>query len=137
MSSRLLTSLLLLLAVEYSGVLLAVIADLVSGVRRARREGHPCTSRGLRRTVAKVSSYFLALFCLTVIDSMIVASVVVLSACGSVNLSPFPWLTTLGSASLVLIEAKSITENSPHRSRIIEALRLFAGLVKRCRDLRN
>ena len=103
MSSRLLTSLLLLLAVEYSGVLLSVIADLVSGVRRARREGHPCTSRGLRRTVAKVSSYFLALFCLTVIDSMIVASVVVLSACGSVNLSPFPWLTTLGSASLVLI----------------------------------
>ena len=59
------TSLLIILFVQYAGVLLAVLADLVSGLRRARREEVRCTSRGLRRTVAKLSSYYLALFCKT------------------------------------------------------------------------
>lgn len=39
MTSRFISSVLVLLCVEYSGVLLSVLADLVSGVRRARREG--------------------------------------------------------------------------------------------------
>ena len=125
------TSLLIILFVQYAGVLLAVLADLVSGLRRARREEVRCTSRGLRRTVAKLSSYYLALFCLTVVDVMAVTSIIALDAMGRDTIPAFPYLTTLGSLSLALIEAKSIVENSPHRTDIFNALRLLADMMRK------
>ena len=125
------TSLLIILFVQYAGVLLAVLADLVSGLRRARREEVRCTSRGLRRTVAKLSSYYLALFCLTVVDVMAVTSIIALDAMGRDTIPAFPYLTTLGSLSLALIEAKSIVENSPHHTDIFNALRLLAGMMRK------
>lgn len=125
------SSLLIILFVQYAGVLLAVLADLVSGLRRARREEVRCTSRGLRRTVAKLSSYYLALFCLTVVDVMAVTSIIALDAMGRDTIPAFPYLTTLGSLSLALIEAKSIVENSPHRTDIFNALRLLAGMMRK------
>ena len=125
------TSVLIIVSVQYSGVLLAVLADLVSGIRRARREHRECTSRGLRRTVAKLSSYYLALFCLTVVDVMAVTAILALDAMGRYTIPAFPYLTTLGSVSLALIEAKSIVENSPHRTDLFNALRLLAGLVRK------
>ena len=133
MTSRFISSVLVLLCVEYSGVLLSVLADLVSGVRRARREGQSCTSRGLRRSVAKLSSYFLSLFCLTVVDGMIVAAIITLPSLGKSFLPPFPYLTTVGAVSLVLIEAKSIAENSPHRARLAEALHVFMSILRKGR----
>lgn len=114
-----------LLAVEYLGILLAVVADLVSGLRKSRSEGRPCSSRGLRRSVAKLSSYYLALFCLTVVDGIAVAALVTFASLGRQLIPPFPYLTTVGSLSLALIEAKSIAENSPHRTDILSALRLI------------
>ena len=125
------TSLFIILFVQYAGVLLAVLADLVSGLRRARREEVRCTSRGLRRTVAKLSSYYLALVCLTVVDVMAVTSIIALDAMGRDTIPAFPYLTTLGSLSLALIEAKSIVENSPHRTDIFNALRLLAGMMRK------
>lgn len=131
MTSCNLSSLLTLLAVEYLGIFLAVLADLVSGLRKARREGHTCSSRGLRRSVAKLSSYYLALFCLTVVDVIAVAALVTLAGLGRQLLPAFPYLTTLGSVSLALIEAKSIAENSPHRTDILSALRLIIRSLSR------
>ena len=132
MSSHTFSSLLALLVVEYLGIFLAVSADLVSGLRKARRDGRPCTSRGLRRTVAKLSSYYLALFCLTVVDGMIIAALVTFAGLdgAATALPPFPYLTTLGAFSLALIEARSIAENSPHRTDIFSALRLLSTLWK-------
>lgn len=132
MSSHTFSSLLALLVVEYLGIFLAVSADLVSGLRKARRDGRPCTSRGLRRTVAKLSSYYLALFCLTVVDGMIIAALVTFAGLdgAATALPPFPYLTTLGALSLALIEARSIAENSPHRTDIFSALRLLFTLWK-------
>lgn len=131
MTLHTLTSVLIIVSVQYSGVLLAVLADLVSGIRRARREHRECTSRGLRRTVAKLSSYYLALFCLTVVDVMAVTAILALDSKGRSTIPAFPYLTTLGSVSLALIEAKSIVENSPHRTDLFNALRLLAGLVRK------
>lgn len=131
MTLHTLTSVLIIVSIQYSGVLLAVLADLVSGVRRARREQRPCTSRGLRRTVAKLSSYYLALFCLTVVDVMAVTAILALDAMGRATIPAFPYLTTLGSVSLALIEAKSIVENSPHRTDLFNALRLLGSLMSK------
>lgn len=130
MNHHFLSSLLILLSVEYLGVLLAVLADLVSGLRRAQRENRPCSSRGLRRTVAKLSSYYLAMFCLSVVDSIMIVAVITLEELGRSTIEPFPYLTTFGSLSLALIEAKSIAENSPHRTDIFDALKFLSSLFR-------
>ncbi len=130
-ASHLLGSIFGLLAIEYAGVVLAVLADLVSGLRRARREGRVCSSRGLRRSVAKLSSYFLALFCLSVVDGMIIMAVITLADMGRESVPPFPYLSTVGALSLALIEARSIAENSPHRTDFFNALRVLMGILKR------
>ena len=131
MSLHTLTSVLIIVSIQYSGVLLAVLADLVSGIRRARREQRQCTSRGLRRTVAKLSSYYLALFCLSVVDAMVVTSILALDSMGRSTIPAFPYLTTLGALSLALIEVKSIVENSPHRTDLFNALRLIGTLLRK------
>lgn len=133
MTHNALSSLLLLLAVEYLGILIAVLADLVSGLRKARRDGIACTSGGLRRTVAKLSSYYLAIFCLTVVDGITVSALLTLADMGQPTIPAFPYLTTLGSLSLALIEAKSIAENSPHSTDFLTALRILTSLIKRFR----
>ncbi len=122
---------LILLVTEYTGVTLTIIADLVSGLRKSWREGKRCTSRGLRRTVRKLISYYLALFSLTVVDVMVISATLVYAAGGnSPAIPPFPFLTTFGALSLALIEIISICENSPHRSRFRRAFELLDRLRK-------
>ena len=119
MNHHFLSSLLVLLSVEYLGVLLAVLADLVSGLRRARRENRPCSSRGFRRVA-----------CLSVVDAMIITAIVTLDELGRASLPPYPYLSTLGALSLALIEARSIAENSPHSTDIFNALKLLSQLFR-------
>ena len=114
---------------EYLGVTLAVIADLASGLRKSRREGETCSSRGLRRTVSKLSSYYLLLLCLSVNDGMALVAIVSLQELGQVTVPPFPWLTSAGALSLALIEVISIVENSPHRPDIIQSVGLLLRLL--------
>lgn len=128
--SKVMVTVMCVMTVEYVGVLAAVVADLVSGIRKSRREGRECRSRGLRRTVSKLSSYYLALFCLSVIDVMVIASVVALQSLGKPTVEPFPYLTSVGAISLAMIEAKSIVENSPHSLRLLDALDLLRKLRK-------
>ena len=119
------------MAAEYVGVGVAVMADLVSGVRKARREGDSCSSRGLRRTVSKLTSYYLLLFCLSVVDGMALAAIVTLDTLGHPTIPPFPWLTSAGALSLALIEVVSIVENSPHRLPLLQSMKLLLRLLKR------
>ena len=119
------------MAVEYVGVTMAVVADLVSGIRKARSEGDPCTSRGLRRTVSKLTSYFLLMFCLSVVDGMMLVALVTLRSAGHDLPAPFPWLTTAGALAMAFIELLSILENSPHRLPILRSLSILLSLFRR------
>ena len=70
-----LMSILGLVVGEYVLVLLAVLADLISGVRKAKKRGEATRSKALRRTVDKIARYYNVLFALTVIDAMQIAGV--------------------------------------------------------------
>ena len=109
---RKLVMVLVLVAVDYVCVLLAVLADLRSGLMRARREGKRRSSRGYRRTVEKAGRYYVTLMAMTVIDGMVVGSVVFLWLTGGPELPPLPVFTSMGALGLCLIELKSIYENS-------------------------
>ncbi len=107
--------LLALIAIDYTGVLAAILADLRSGLLKARRRGEKRTSRGLRRTVEKASRYYVTLFAMTVIDAMTIASLAYLRAVGAWSLPLFPLFTTIGAVGLCVIELKSIYENSQEK----------------------
>lgn len=102
----------------YVGVLLAVFADLVSGVRKARQRGEARTSAALRRTVDKLVRYYNALFAMTVIDAMQMAAVVYLRYFEEISLLPvFPVFTLIGAVGEALIELKSIYEKAEQKEK--------------------
>lgn len=124
---------LILLFAEYSGVAVTILADLVSGLRKSRREGRKLTSRGLRRSVRKLASYYLTLFSLSIVDAMVMIASVVYNQSGhTFPVATFPFLTTLGAVSLALIEIKSICENSPHS----DIFRQAADIARRLRGIK-
>ena len=94
-----LRALLVVLAILYSCVFLAVLIDLFFGVRRAKRLKIARTSLGYRRTISKLTSYFGLMFMLTMAD--IAASV----------LFHMPYFSVIGSIGIVAVEAKSVFEN--------------------------
>ncbi len=103
---------------EYIMVLLAVIADLVSGIRKAHQRGEATHSKALRRTVDKISRYYNALFALTVIDGMQIGGITYLRMIeGFDSLPSFPIFTLLGALGIALIEVKSIYEKADEKTR--------------------
>ena len=73
-TSKTLLWLLTMLLIDYAAVIIAVVIDLRSGLRRARREGQPLTSGGYRRSVDKCLRYLLTLMAFTTVDAMILFS---------------------------------------------------------------
>lgn len=122
---------LILVAVEYAGVLIAVMLDLWSGVRKARRAGERCTSSGLRRTVGKLGAYYLALTGLTLVDAMAVTALLILRSGTGLSYPAFPFLTLLGALGLALIEVKSIYESSDRKADFTRAIEMLSDLASR------
>lgn len=124
----------LLLAVgEYALVLCAVLADLASGLRKARARGEARRSKALRRTVEKLSTYYNALAALTVIDAMQIAAVLYMRvACGYSGVPLLPAMTLLGSIGIAIIEVKSIYEKADEKEQrhFEEAARLLTQYLK-------
>ena len=115
-NSKLAVSLIFALS-EYLLVLLSVIADLISGLRKAKRRGEARRSKALRRTVDKVCRYYNALFALSVIDAMQIIAVLYLQAVNGFEIPVAPVFTFLGSICIALIEVKSIHEKAEEKEQ--------------------
>ena len=102
-----------LMFLEYLLVLIAVLADLVSGVRKAKKMGVARRSKAFRRTVDKLARYYNALFALSIVDAMQLLAIAYLRAVESLDSLPlFPLFTLLGAIGIALIELKSIFEKA-------------------------
>lgn len=123
---------LLLMLGEYVMVLFAVIADLVSGLRKAKMRGEARRSKALRRTVDKLCRYYNALFALSVIDVMQMAAIAYLRVTGTAQLPMLPAFTLLGAICIAIIEVKSIYEKASEKEQAEadEAARTLLRLIK-------
>lgn len=132
-----------LTAGEYLLVLFAILADLVSGLRKARKLGEARRSKALRRTVEKAATYYNALAALTIIDAMQIAAVIYLrAACGYENIPLFPILTLLGAIGIAIIEVKSIYEKSDEKEQknfddAAETILRYLKMINEKRHLNN
>lgn len=121
---------LLLVIIEYSGVLLAIVADLWSGLRKARLAKIPRTSRALRRTVDKIARYFNTLLALTILDGMIIAGVIYMQIANIASLPIIPIFSLLGAIALTSIEIKSICEKSEEKGDLSQAANTIKELLE-------
>lgn len=120
-----------IVVIDFTAVIAAVVIDLVSGLMKAGREGAKKTSKGLRRTVTKLTGYMMMMFSTSVLDGVLTTAVVYLRVAHGVDMPVLPAFTTLGALALCLIEGKSVVENTSRdedeRRRRLATLRRLLG----------
>lgn len=114
----------------YVLVLFAVMADLWSGVRKARRLKNVRTSEGYKRTIGKLGKYYNTLFALTIIDAMQCVGVWYLDNFYGYKIPILPIFSLVGAIGIGLIEIKSIYENREDKSEIDNIAKLASKLYE-------
>ncbi len=111
------------LLLAYSGVLMAMVVDLVSGIRKAKKMGIARTSAGYKMTCDKAVKYFLPMVCLTVIDLL------------TSMLVPVPVFTLAMVAWNVYCEFRSVMESTHQKHEIRDAQRTMQVVIKNRDDI--
>ena len=119
-----------LLFTEYILVLFAVVADLISGCRKAKQRGELRSSFGFRRTVDKLARYYIPLFALTVVDAMQMIVVGYLNGYHDYSIPLLPILTLFGAIGIGIIEIKSILEKAEDKVKFERVGQLAGDIVK-------
>lgn len=102
---------------EYLLVLMAVLADLWSGIRKARQRGEARRSEALRRTVAKLGQYYNVMLSLTVVDAMQLGLMCYVRVACQWNAPILPVFTVFGALGIAAIEVKSIYEKAEQKTQ--------------------
>lgn len=100
-----LTTKLELVMIMWVIVLIAIVIDLISGLRKATLLGEIHTSYGFRRTVSKMVQYY-GLLCFAFMFDVLSSLVL-----------PLSYFSMLASFFLVFIEAKSVLEKAQDKDR--------------------
>lgn len=99
----------------YIEVFIMILADLWSGVRKAKLRGEVRSSFGYKKTIDKIARYYNALIALTVIDAMQMGGVWYLDGYYGWSIPIFPVVTLLGALGISLVELKSIYEKADEK----------------------
>ncbi|MGV4535540.1 phage holin family protein [Ornithobacterium rhinotracheale] len=108
-------------------VLVAMIVDLIYGVRKAKALGEARTSEGYRRTINKFVFYYSMMSFALMFDFLDVITPVILPH----PLPLIPLFSILGAVALVLTEVKSVYEKAEDKLRrktdrsVEELIRIF------------
>ncbi len=125
-----------MMVLEYVLVLVAVLADLWSGLRKAKMRGEARRSEALRRTVKKVAQYYNVLMALTVVDLMQMGLVMYVRLSCLWNVPLVPLFTVIGAIGIAAIEVKSIFEKSEEKQQrdYREAMKMFANVLLKIQE---
>ena len=119
----------------YILVLFAILADLWSGVRKAKKNGIARSSYGYKRTLDKVARYYNVLIALTIVDAMQMGSVWYLDVYYSWKVPLFPFITLIGAIGVCLIEIKSIYEKAEDKVRIENVANMAGKIITNKKDI--
>lgn len=99
----------------YIEVFIMILADLWSGVRKAKIRGEVRSSYMYKKTIDKIARYYNALIALSVIDVMQMGGVWYLDGYYDWSIPIFPIVTLLGALGISLVELKSIYEKADEK----------------------
>ena len=108
---------LIIIAVVYLFVMVAIFLDLWAGIRKAKAIGEFRSSYGLRKTVGKIGDYYNMLFVVTIIDALQMLLVMLLNYHTNTLLPILPFLTFGGGIFACVIEGKSIVRNTEEQGQ--------------------
>lgn len=111
------------IGLAYGCVLIAMLIDLISGIRKAKLCHQATTSTGLKKTAEKARKYFTPMVILTVIDIML---------CMHIKI---PVFTFVWAAFLCFCEFKSVAEKSWQKAELREAANTMNVIIKNKEDL--
>jgi Holin family. len=95
-------------------VFVAICVDLISGYSKAKQRGDARTSYGLKRTVSKFTLYYSCLLFAFMIDVIIMY----ILAAFNTPIPAIPYITLVGSAYLLYVEARSVMEKAEDKEKI-------------------
>lgn len=112
MDNRILTLLICggIMLLMYITILALILADLWSGVRKAKKRGEFRTSDGYKRTIDKIARYYNMTFAMSLIDVVQVAIIFFLYYFYEVDIWMIPWFTLFATGYVAWVEIHSIWE---------------------------
>lgn len=112
MDNRILTLLICggMMLFMYIIILALILADLWSGVRKAKKRGEFRTSDGYKRTIDKIAKYYNMTFAMSLIDVVQVAIIFFLFYFYEVDIWMIPWFTLFATGYVAWVEIHSIWE---------------------------
>ena len=126
----------LVVVMEYCLVMMSVLADLWSGIRKAKKRGEARRSEALRRTVNKLSQYYNVMLSLTVVDAMQMGLATYVRMACDWNVPVVPVFTVIGALGIAAIEVKSIFEKAEEKTQkdMTQAMTLMIEAMKAVKD---
>lgn len=113
----------ILIALAFAMVIIAMAFDLIFGVKKAKCRGEARTSTGLKKTAAKAQKYFSPMAVLCLID--ILSSVII----------PFPAFTMAWAIYCILCEFISIREKSWEKAELRKAEKTMSVIIENKDDI--
>lgn len=107
-----------------AAMLVAMVVDLIFGVRKAKRNGEATTSTGLKKTCDKARKYFSPFMATVCID--------IIAACANLQV---PIFSILWSAYCVFCEFISIREKSWQKAEIRKQERTMKVILENKEDI--
>lgn len=105
---------LIIVAIMWLFVFVAIAIDLRSGYMKAKIRGEARTSYGLKRTISKANLYCTALFFAFMFDVIITFIITSFDA----PIPPIPFVTILASTYLIYVEGRSVLEKAEDKEKI-------------------
>lgn len=106
------------LVFTYAAVIVAMVIDFISGVRKAQKANIATTSRRYKMTCTKAYQYFFPMLCLTCVDVI-----------GSVVLS-YPAFTMIMAAFNIFCEWKSVLESTSDKKRMRDIKSVLLSILE-------
>ena len=107
-----------------AAMLVAMVVDLIFGVRKAKRNGEATTSTGLKKTCDKARKYFSPFMATVCID--------IIAACANLQV---PIFSMLWSAYCVFCEFISIREKAWQKAEIRKQERMMKVILENKEDI--
>lgn len=105
------------ICIEYALVMLSIIGDMISGIRKAKKRGEATRSKALRRTIDKAAGYYNVLLILTIVDAMQITAALFMRIVEGYEIPTIPAFTLIGSLGMAFIEVKSIFEKASEKEK--------------------
>jgi len=110
-------------AIATAAILVSMVADLITGIQKARQRGEATTSKGLKKTAEKAEKYFMPYIVMVCVDA--ISSAIV----------PIPVFSMLWAAYCCLCEWKSVREKWWEKSEIERQNRTMRVIVENKDDI--